>query len=147
MTSNVVQLAPDGSGKMVDTSELLVGSNTVQRQRVVIGDDSDPAGLAEVRSTNPANSDPGLVTREVLAPELRDLAEAVAFLATCIHDRLPMSDSQERLRVFLDSSNGGNANLMLTGIANTGQTTYLQMAPYNFMAMDSARLYQQLEVS
>ena len=149
MSNSSVQLAPDGAGKRVDTSELLVGTNLVQRQRVVIGDDASSGDLAKVSASDPAPSDPGLVVRDVLGPELRDLAEAVAFLAACIHDRLPVTDHQERLRVYLDGSNGAFANLALTGVGNpvNNQVIYLQHAPYNFMAMDAARLYQHIQVT
>lgn len=149
MSDSSVQLAPDGTGKRVDTSELLVGADLVQRQRVVIGDDASADGLAKVSASDPASSDPALVVRDVLGPELRDLAEVVAFLAACIHDRLPVTDSQERMRVYLDSSNGAYANLVLTGVGNSvnSQVIYLQHAPYNFMAMDAARLYQHIQVT
>lgn len=149
MSDSSVQLAPDGTGKRVDTSELLVGANLVQRQRVVIGDDASADGLAKVSASDPASSDPALVVRDVLGPELRDLAEAVAFLASCIHDRLPISDAQKRMRVYLEGSNGGYAGLALVGVANpvNNQVMHLQHAPYNFMAMDAARLYQHIQVT
>lgn len=149
MSDSSVQLAPDGTGKRVDTSELLVGADLVQRQRVVIGDGEAPDGLAKVATTDPSAVDPGLVVRDVLGPELRDLAEAVAFLASCIHDRMPISDAQERMRVYLEGSNGGYAGLALVGVANpvNNQVMHLQHAPYNFMAMDAARLYQHIQVT
>jgi hypothetical protein len=43
-----VQLPADGSGKLVDMSQVTTTSGTVDRQRVVIGDDSKAAGLAGV---------------------------------------------------------------------------------------------------
>ena len=149
MSSGNVQIAPDSTGKKIDTSELLVGTNVVQRQRIVISDDSSADALAKVSAADPVSSSPGLVTRDVLAPELRDLAEAVAYLATCIHDRLPMPDSNERMRVYLDSSSGASVNLQLAAVANpvTFQPVYLQHMPSNMMAMDAARLYQMIEVS
>lgn len=52
MSAGVVQVAPDSTGKKIDTSELTVGANTVERQRIVIGDDSSAAGLAPVDATN-----------------------------------------------------------------------------------------------
>ncbi len=56
MTDSIVQLPEDGSGKKLDTEQLVVGSNTVQRERMQIAgalaaaiaavDNSDPAALA-----------------------------------------------------------------------------------------------------
>ena len=63
MTDNYVQVATDGSGKKIDTSELTVNSQTVERQRVVIGDPTNPAGLADVTPAGTAaqTTDNGLV--------------------------------------------------------------------------------------
>lgn len=52
MADGLVQVAPDSTGKKVDTSELTVGANTVERQRVVLADSSNAAGLAVVSSPN-----------------------------------------------------------------------------------------------
>lgn len=44
-----VQVAPDSTGKKIDNSQLTRADGTVvQRQRVVIGDDTDPAQQATV---------------------------------------------------------------------------------------------------
>ncbi|OXE36913.1 MAG: hypothetical protein CGW95_04830 [Phenylobacterium zucineum] len=52
MADGLIQVAPDSTGKKVDTSELIVGANTVERQRVVIGDPTNAAGLAAVGTPN-----------------------------------------------------------------------------------------------
>lgn len=52
MADGIVQVAPDSTGKKVDTSELTVGANTVERQRIVIASDSTAASLAYVGSPN-----------------------------------------------------------------------------------------------
>jgi len=54
MADGIVQVAPDSTGKKVDTSELTVGANTVERQRVVLADPSSPTGLAPVTAANGA---------------------------------------------------------------------------------------------
>jgi len=38
MSDQYIQVTPDSTGKKIDTSEITVNSNTVERQRVVIGD-------------------------------------------------------------------------------------------------------------
>lgn len=48
MTDQYVGLQPDSSGKKIDTSELTVGANTVERQRIVVADPSVATGLAAV---------------------------------------------------------------------------------------------------
>ncbi len=45
--SGVVQLPPDSTGKKVDTRELTVGANTVERQVMVIADPTVAAGLVD----------------------------------------------------------------------------------------------------
>ena len=86
MTDQYVQLAADGAGKKIDTSELTVNSQTVERQRVVIGDPTNPAGLADVTGPNaaPLTTDNGLVvsvspnSRVTLAAEHRDAFGRIA---------------------------------------------------------------------
>jgi hypothetical protein len=48
MSDGLVQVAPDSSGKKIDTSEITVGANTVERQRVVISDPVSATQLADV---------------------------------------------------------------------------------------------------
>jgi hypothetical protein len=52
MADGIVQLQPPGTGSKVDTSELTVAGNVVERQRVVIADPTNPTRLATVSGTN-----------------------------------------------------------------------------------------------
>jgi hypothetical protein len=63
LTDGIVQLQPDSSGKKVDTSELSVGTNTVERQRVVIADDATAAAVVHVE-TKGAQGVYGLTTQD-----------------------------------------------------------------------------------
>lgn len=65
MTDAYVQLAADGPGKKVDTSELAVGPNIVERQRIALADPASAAALAAVENASPGASDYGLVTRPI----------------------------------------------------------------------------------
>lgn len=65
MSDSYVQVQPDSSGKKVDTSELTVNSLTVERQRVVLADDADEAGLAPVVDDEPGKRDYGIAVRVV----------------------------------------------------------------------------------
>jgi hypothetical protein len=62
MTDGYIQVQPDSTGKKIDNSELTVGTNTVERQRIVISDPDDAAGLAAANS-DPSAIDVGLVVR------------------------------------------------------------------------------------
>lgn len=48
MADSYVQVPTDGSGKKVDTSELVIGTNTVERERVVLGDPNYGGNLVDV---------------------------------------------------------------------------------------------------
>lgn len=52
MADGIVQVAPDSTGKKVDTSELSVGGNTVERQRIVVADPTGATNLAAVTANN-----------------------------------------------------------------------------------------------
>jgi hypothetical protein len=68
MPDGIVQIQPDSTGKKVDVSELTVGSNTVERQRLVLADDADALGLAHVTKANPNSTDYGVTVRDVNLP-------------------------------------------------------------------------------
>lgn len=56
-----------GSGTKIDTSELTVGANTVERQRNNVADPTDAAGLQKVINTAPAGTEYGSVVRPIVA--------------------------------------------------------------------------------
>lgn len=51
MADGIVVVSPDSSGKKIDTSELTVGANTVERQRIVIADPTNATQLATVSAS------------------------------------------------------------------------------------------------
>jgi hypothetical protein len=65
VADQVVQLVSDAAntGRKVDCSELVVGANTVERQRIVLSDDSTAAALAKVQNAAPGATDYGLTVR------------------------------------------------------------------------------------
>jgi hypothetical protein len=63
MTDGIVQVAPDSTGKKVDTSELTVSAQTVERQRIVVADDTAAAGVGKVQNVQPGSGDYGLTVR------------------------------------------------------------------------------------
>ena len=64
MADQFVSVPNSGSAK-VDTSELTVNSQTVERQRINIADPTGAAALAAVENAAPGISDYGLITRPV----------------------------------------------------------------------------------
>lgn len=64
MADALVQVAPDSTGAKIDNTSLTVGANTVMRQRVNLAGRA-ATELADVRAATPANTDIGLVTRDV----------------------------------------------------------------------------------
>ena len=52
MANNYIQVPPDSTGNKVDTSEITVGSDSVNRQRIVIADDTTAAAVAPVSATD-----------------------------------------------------------------------------------------------
>lgn len=61
--SHFVQLATNGSGEFVDTFQMSDGTNNVDRQVAVIGDDTTYAARAKVGNAEPGSTDYALVTR------------------------------------------------------------------------------------
>jgi hypothetical protein len=57
MTDGIVQVAVDSTGKKIDTSEITVGANTVERQRVVIGDPTLATQLLDITAAGAARVD------------------------------------------------------------------------------------------
>lgn len=70
MSDGVVQVPPDSSGKKVDTSELTVSAQTVERQRVVLADNTAASGLAAVSASAPPGTAYALAVRPVAVPAL-----------------------------------------------------------------------------
>lgn len=64
MADSFTQVAPDSTGDKIDASELTVGANTVNRQRIVLADDSAAAGLAKVTNAQPGATDYALAVRQ-----------------------------------------------------------------------------------
>lgn len=65
MANGIVQVPPDSTGKIIDTSELTVGSNTVERQRINLADPTTAAAIAAILNADPSSSDYGLAVRPV----------------------------------------------------------------------------------
>ena len=60
-----VQVAPDSTGKKLDTSEVTTSQGVVERERVVIADDANAQAVAPVQATRPSEGTYGLPVRAV----------------------------------------------------------------------------------
>lgn len=65
MSDGFVRIPQDSTGKRIDASELTVGANVVERQRIIIADSTDSAGLTVVKDVDPSSSEYGIVTRNI----------------------------------------------------------------------------------
>lgn len=68
MSDAFIQVPPDSTGKKVDTSELTVGANTVERQRFNISDPTTAAAIAGITNADPGSTDYGLTVRPLRPP-------------------------------------------------------------------------------
>lgn len=66
MADGLIQVPADSTGKKVDTSELTVGANTVERQRINLSDPVTAAAIASVDNADPASTEYGLTIRPLL---------------------------------------------------------------------------------
>jgi hypothetical protein len=81
VVDGVVQVAPDGAGKMLDNSVVVVGANTTYRERINISDPVDSSAHARVKDFIDG-LEQGLVTRDVYAKEVLN---ALIYLTEEIH--------------------------------------------------------------
>ena len=88
MADGYVQVSPDSTGKKVDTAEVVVGSQTVERQRMVNASPTDPIGQAEVDTAATAPLGDGAYG--LLVRELREENALNQMLMTQIADMLAL---------------------------------------------------------
>lgn len=64
MADQIIQVPPNSTGLKVDCSELTVGANTVERQRIVLADPATAEAFAGVQDTATVGTEYGIVVRE-----------------------------------------------------------------------------------
>ena len=133
MADGLVQVAPDSTGKKVDTSELTVGANTVERQRVVLADDATAAALAKIQNSAPAGTEYALVTRSIVQPQappaattgnITASAQTIGPVTMGIYDGLSVqvSGTYAGVTLALWGSNDNSIWFPVTGVrSDTGQ--------------------------
>lgn len=115
MADQFVQVAPNSTGLKVDTSELTVGANVVERQRTVIADDATAAALAKVQNAAPAATDYGLTVR---LAGTATAAGAAASGAAISGNPVPVAASDGTNARYLLADTSGR--LAMTGAAASG---------------------------
>lgn len=85
MSDSVIQIPPDSTGKKLDTEQLDVSGNTVQRQRVQLAG-TNASQIASILTTQPGSSTAGLTIRtptdDIVPITLADIFTALATLYT-----------------------------------------------------------------
>lgn len=131
MSDQVVQVATDGSGKKIDVTELTVGANTVQRQRVNLSDPTDANAHAAVeKSSAITGNEYGLVTHVGL---LADMAESLKHMQRLMAATLAMGvdPSTGRLRALIDLNTAQTLGTVTTVSTVTTVTTVNQVAGFD----------------
>lgn len=80
MADSNIQVPADSTGKKVDTSQITVAGQSVERQRIVIASDTISDGVALVLGSTPAFTDKGLVVRNIPSGT-QDITGAVSLAA------------------------------------------------------------------
>lgn len=130
MADQYVQLQPDSTGKKVDTTELTVGANTVERQRIHIAGTVDVA-LVEPVNAVPANSAyavPMRSTKNALTPS----APAAVSVGVASGAALAANANRKGATFINTSTATISFGLAATAVLNSGIT----LAPNGVWVMD-----------
>ena len=114
MADGIVQLAPDSTGKKVDTSEIAVGTNTVERQRIVLADNSAAANFALVDSNGS------------LSFKQNSSTSAVTSVAGAITSTLLLASNANRRAFYITNEAAVGQILYITFGATASVTSYTE---------------------
>lgn len=137
MADQFVQVAADSVGKKIDASELSVGANTVERQRINISDPTTAAAHASVLNAAPAGTEYGLSVRSVgtvNVTEVRPASSAVTSVAASTSSvTLAASNAARRMLIVFNDS---TATLYLKFGATASTTSFtVQVAAQGYWEM------------
>jgi hypothetical protein len=122
MADGFVQVAPDSTGKKIDNTELTVGANTVERQRVNIADPTSATAIAGVTAGGALKTDASATTQPISAGSLplptgAALDTTVAGVTTAIGLQAKLTDTQPISVASLPLPTGAALDSSLTTIA------------------------------
>jgi hypothetical protein len=115
MADGLVIVSPDSTGKKIDTSELTVGVNTVERQRIVIADPTNATQLATVSAS-------GAVANKSLTDTNRTYVILFAQAVTGV--------TTEALITFTKNVNGTTTTAQTAYTITSGKTFRIQSISY-----------------
>ncbi len=131
MANSYVQVPQDSNGKKIDTSEITVGSNIVERQRIVISDSTNSNGVSNVINTQPSSTDYGIVTRVV--PNTVSTSSVISVAASTSSVTLLTSNSNRKSATIYNDSTG-TLYLKLGAVASNTSFT-IKMAAYSYFEL------------
>jgi len=147
MSDQVVQVAVDGAGKKIDVTELTVGPNQVQRQRVNLSDPTDPdAHAAVVQRGDLTGAEYGVVTQTAL---LADMAESLKHMGRLLGGALGTANDPAtgRLRTLVDINASQTLGTVTTVTGVTGVTTVSTVTSLSQIAGFDARQTQLFDAA
>ena len=129
VADSIIQIAPDGAGKKLDTEQLTIGANTVQRERHQLTGAS-AAEIAAIKNTDPSSTAYALATRQIHTTDPQvssatDAAVAAGGQATLDSTQISSGKTGKLLRVVVSASVPFKAifQTVLNGVA-TSRVTY-----------------------
>ena len=119
MADGIIQVAPDSTAKKLDTSELTVGANTVERERIVIADPTTAGALGAVLNANPAGTEYAPVVRPIMPQDAAARTPVVLYL-----DEITGITSEALATMNINK--GGSTSTATSYTVTTGKTLRVQ---------------------
>lgn len=133
MSDSFVQVSPDSTGKLIDNSQLTTTSGTVQRQRVVVGDNTTSGNYLSINSSgaisvSPASATPATAT--ALTPFVVNISASGD--TTIVAATASMKTKLYRLMIVF----GGATNFTIKDGASTALTGAMPMLQGGGITLD-----------
>lgn len=131
MSNSYVQVPQDSNGKKIDTAEITIGPNIVERQRIVLADNANSDGVAAITNAEPTTSDYGVVTRTIPQTAPNSTVSSVASSNTSV-TLLALNLNRKGATFYNDST---SALYLKLGATASDTSFTLKMAPHSFFEM------------
>lgn len=131
MANSYVQVPQDSNGKKIDTAEITIGLNVVERQRIVLADNVDSAGVTAILNTDPASNSYGLVTRQI--PSSAPNSDVTSVSASITSVTLLIANTDRKGATFYNDST--SALYLKLGDTASSTSFTLKMAPHSYFEM------------
>lgn len=131
MADGFVRVPQDSNGKRIDTSEIVVGLNTVERQRIILADPTDPSGISAVVNSDPSPNEYGIVTRTI--PPIAQTSSVSSVPSSDTSVTLLAANSNRKGATFYNDST--SALYLKMGSTASDVSFTLKMAPHSYFEM------------